>query len=107
MFALFIALQVAIATPAPALVPVTEPSQRIAKILSTGDGRTQATAYKVKYVAEEYAVLRTFGLELEIQSLVIGKDHRAFDVLTGKDPKTGAKIDLWFDITSFFGKEFG
>lgn len=106
MFAYLIALQIAVAPPAPALVPLLEPSGRVAKILKTGDGRTEATAFKVKNVGEEYAVLRTFGLEPGVQSLVIENDHRAFDTLSAKNPKTGEKVELWFDISSFYGKEF-
>ena len=34
-------------------------------------------------------------------------DHgRMYDVLTVTDPKTGQERKLWFDINSFFGKEF-
>jgi hypothetical protein len=45
------------------------------------------------------------GLKPKMQSLV--SDHgRMYDVLTVTDPKTGQERKLWFDINSFFGKEF-
>ena len=106
MFALLLALQVAVAQPAPALVPIVEPSGRVAKIFKTGDGRTKATAYKVKNVGEEYQILRAYGLEPGVQGLVTDNDGKAYDVLTAKNPKTGETLDLWFDISSFFGKGF-
>jgi len=106
MFALLFALQVAVAQPPPALVPIVEPSGRVAKIFKTGDGRTKATAYKVKSVGEEYQILRTFGLVPGIQGLITDNDGKAYDMLTAKNPKTGETVELWFDISSFFGKGF-
>ena len=106
MIALLIALQVAVAQPAPALVPLEKPSGRVAKILQSGDGRTKTTAFKVKSVQEEYQILRVYGLEPGIQALDVEPDGRAFDSLTAKNPRTGVEVELWFDISSFFGKEF-
>ncbi|QDZ07756.1 hypothetical protein FPZ24_09865 [Sphingomonas panacisoli] len=77
------------ATPAPAIV-----------------GESRETAYKVKSVAEEYAIMRKLGLRVDMQSLVEEKGH-PYDVLEGVDPNTGAKHTVWFDIKSFYGKEFG
>ena len=106
MLALLAALQIVVAQPTPALVPILEPRGRVAKILKTGDGMTAATAYKVKSIGEEYQILRTFGLVPDVQSLVTENDGRAFDMLTAKNPKTGETVKLWFDISSFFGKGF-
>ena len=106
MFALLIALQVAVAPPAPALVPIVEPSGRVAKVLKSGDGLTKATAFKVKNIGEEYQILRTFGLEPGVEGLVTEPDGKAYDVLTAKNMKTGETVELWFDISSFFGKGF-
>ena len=105
MFSLLIALQVATVQPMPAFSPVVQPSGRIAKIIHKRDGRTKASAFKVKNVGEEYEILRTFGLKPDVQSLVIDDDRRAFDMLTAIDPNTGAKVELWFDISSFYGKD--
>ena len=106
MFALLIALQVASAQPAPALIPVIEPSGRIAKILRKSDGRSQATAFRVRSIREEYEVLRTFGLEPVLQSLIVGDDKKPYDKLEAKNPRTGEKVELWFDISSFYGAGF-
>lgn len=106
MLALLIALQVAAAQPAPALVPVMEPSGRIAKVLAKGDGRSERTAYKVKSIEEEYEILRVFGLHPGVQSLIVGEKGKAFDMLQAKNPKTGETVELWFDISSFYGAGF-
>jgi hypothetical protein len=106
MFALMIALQVAAAQPAQPLVPIIEPSGRIAKILGKNDGRTQRTAYRVKSVREEYEILHVFGLEPGVQSLVIGDNGKAFDLHEAKNLRTGETVELWFDISSFYGAGF-
>ena len=105
MLALLAALQIVVAQPAPALVPIQEPRGRVAKILKTGDGLTAATAFKVKNIGEEYQILRTFGLVPDVQSLM-AENGRSYDMLTAKNPKTGETVKLWFDISSFFGKAF-
>ncbi|MCW3849307.1 DUF4919 domain-containing protein [Sphingomonas sp. LB-2] len=92
------------------LTPVTAPAQqnssgRVAKILKTGDGKSAETAYVVKSVAEEYMVIRELGLQPEMQSLIM-KDNKPYDLMTVVDPKTGNKVEIWFDISSFFGKDF-
>lgn len=106
MFALIVALQVASAQPAPVLVPVIEPSGRITKVLRKGDGRSQETAFRVKSVREEYEILRTFGLEPGVQSLVVGANGKPYDLLEAKNPKTGETVKLWFDISSFMERDF-
>jgi len=95
---------------APVAAPVWAPAQqvssgRIAKILKTGDGKTQETAYQVKSVGEEYQVIRSLGLQPKEQALIIN-GKKSYDLMTVIDPKTGEKIEIWFDISSFFGKEF-
>jgi hypothetical protein len=94
------------AQPQVSLVPVIQPTGRTAKILSKGDGLTRDTAFRVRSVSEEYAILRTFGLEAGKQSLVVGKNGKAYDVLTATDPRSGATVELWFDVSSFFGQGF-
>jgi hypothetical protein len=106
MLTLIIALQVATAQPAQPLVAVIEPSGRIAKVLAKGDGRSEKTAYRVKSIDEEYGILRVFGLEPGVQSLIINDDGKPFDMLEAKNPKTGETVQLWFDISSFYGAGF-
>ncbi|WP_088309098.1 DUF4919 domain-containing protein [Novosphingobium sp. B 225] len=88
------------------VLPGPKVSKRLAKILAKSDGRTQATAYKVSSVADEYAIMRVLGLQSEQQALIIPKG-KAYDRLTATDPNTGAKREVWFDISSFFGRGFG
>lgn len=97
---------------APVTAPVVAPAQdqassgRVAKILKSGDGKTQDTAYHVKNVGEEYQVIRALGLRPAQQALIINDKGTAFDLMTVVDPKSGEKVEIWFDISSFFGKEF-
>jgi hypothetical protein len=82
---------------------VAEPAalpERIAKILSRGDGKSQQTAYKVKSVHEEYQVVAALALQAGGQSLVVNK--KPYDLIEGTDPQTGAKRDVWFDISAFY-----
>ena len=80
------------------------PSGRVAEILKSGDGKSEATAYKVKSVHEEYEVLGALGLRPGGQSLIVhGK--KAFDMLSVTDPKTQQKQDIYFDINSFYWNE--
>ena len=64
-----------------------------------GDGRTRATAYRVKSVDEEYEILRLFGLRPASQSLIIGNDQKPYDMLDATNPKSGDHFELWFDIS--------
>ncbi len=80
------------------------PSARVAEILKSGDGKSEATAYKVKSVHDEYEVLGALGLRPGGQSLIVhGK--KAFDLLSVTDPKTQQKVDIYFDINSFYWNE--
>ena len=71
------------------------------------DGSSKELAIKVRSVDQEYKILRGMNLTVEQQALINDEDGRAFDVMTVLDPASGAKREVWFDITSFFGKEFG
>ena len=90
----------------PAGVMAKDKIDRIEKLIASTDGATKATAYKVKSVDEEYQILRALHLEPEQQDLVIGDDKHPYDVLTAV-AEDGAKRQLWFDIKSFYGHEFG
>jgi hypothetical protein len=78
----------------------TAVSKHIVKILSSADGATQATAYKVSSVHEEYEVLAALHLTPKDQALVVGK--KPCDAITAIVPATGAERKLWFDISSFY-----
>jgi hypothetical protein len=91
------------APPGPDAAP--PPSNAVQQPVQRSDGATAERAFKVNSVPEEYQIVRALGLKPKMQSLV--SDHgRMYDVLTVTDPKTGQERKLWFDINSFFGKEF-
>ncbi len=101
---LFITLLLSVAVAAtPNAVPPS--SNHIQQLLQETDGASKERAFKVDSVAEEYQIVRALGLTPGEQSLI--SDHgRMYDLLTVTDPKTHKTRDLWFDINSFFGKEF-
>ena len=66
-------------------------------------GADETRAIKVRSVAAEYVWLREHGLRATEQSLVI-RGRRAFDVLKATDVN-GVERDVWFDISSFYGRE--
>lgn len=76
---------------------------RIAKLIASTDGTSKERAFKVKSVDEEYRVLRELGLSPVQQSLVIGDDQKPYDLIEATDSQ-GSSRQLWFDISSFFGK---
>lgn len=84
-------------TAAPAPQTTTKPAEPV-------KGSTRETAYKVKSIGEEYAIMRKLGITVEVQSLVTSDDGHPYDVLRGTDAN-GEKREVWFDIKSFFGKE--
>ena len=101
---IFVAVLLAFAAPtAPGTAPA--PSEHVQQLLRQTDGATAEKAFKVKDVPEEYQIVRALGLVPGRQSLV-SNHGRMYDVLTVTDPKTGQERQLWFDINSFFGKEF-
>jgi hypothetical protein len=106
MFSLLIAFQVAVAQPGQPLVPVIEPSKRVAKIIARGNGLTKESAFRVRSVGEEYEILRIFGLQPGKQSLAIEPNGKSFDVIDVTNPRTGRTFDVWFDISSFYGSSF-
>jgi hypothetical protein len=81
---------------------------RIAALVASTDGATRETAYKVASVEDEYAILRARHLRSGEQSLILGEgdDKGAYDTLEAAD-RNGAKLTLWFDISSFFGTGLG
>jgi uncharacterized protein DUF4919 len=101
---LFAALLLSLAAPsAPDAAP--PPSSHVQQLLQQTDGASAERAFKVRSVREEYEVVHALGLESKEQALV--SNHGGmYDLLTVTDPKTGRERQLWFDINSFFGKEF-
>ena len=81
-------------------------ADRIASLIATTDGATKETAFKVKSVDEEYQILRALHCRPGKQSLIIGDDNHPYDILEVTTPE-GANRQLWFDIKSFYGREFG
>lgn len=82
----------------PAASPVI--SKHVEKILSRADGTSQATAYKVSSVSDEYDIIKALGLEMKSQALVVGK--KPYDLITAIDRVTGTERQVWFDISSFY-----
>ena len=70
-------------------------------LLSTGDGKTTETAYCVQGIREEYVIMAYFGYEVASQSYIMSSGG-AYDLLNGKDKKTGRHVGLYFDISGYF-----
>lgn len=70
--------------------------KRIVKIMGKGDGVSKGTAYRVSSVKQEYEILAALGLEPVSQALVV--DGKTYDLLTARDPRTGAEREVWFQI---------
>ena len=69
-------------------------------------GSSKETAIRVASVAREYEYLKKLGFHVSRQSLVIGERGRAYDVIAAKNAETGEEREFWFDISSFYGREF-
>jgi len=71
-------------------------------LLSSGDGKTPETAFRVLTVREEYVIMNELGYEVQMQALLAIKG-KSYDRLSGKDKKTDQAVSVYFDISSFFG----
>jgi len=71
----------------------------VATILSSGDGRTCATAFHVTAIAHEYEVLFSLNLQSEGQALIERCDYLRFE--KGKYPIDG----LYFDVSKLLDSE--
>jgi hypothetical protein len=70
-------------------------------LLSSGDGKSVATAFVVVTLGEEEFVLVHFGIDEKKQLLIY--DHgRPFDVIEGVDKSSGQKVDICFDVSNLF-----
>jgi hypothetical protein len=71
-------------------------------MLSSADGKTAKTAFKVQSIREEYIIMRELGYQVSSQSLIMDPNYGSFDMLEGND-KDGKSGSFYFDINSFFG----
>jgi hypothetical protein len=71
-------------------------------ILATGDGNSEATAYHVLFVEEEYDVLMHRRLRRDRQDL-IAVNGRHFDLLSARNAD-GRTVHVWFDVNEFYGR---
>jgi hypothetical protein len=71
-------------------------------IVKSGDGRSEATAFVVISVSEEYAMLRAFKLRPKGQS-ALKKDGHDFDVITCVDPaKPETEAKMYFNTDAIW-----
>ncbi len=71
-------------------------------IVSSGDGLSAKTAFKVMCVRDEYEILKVLGLQFTKQALV-SEDKKPYDVMSVKENEYEIE-KVYFDISSFFGK---
>lgn len=71
-------------------------------LYDSGDGKSAKTARKVLIVSEEYLVARQVMEQKTIGQSLANENGRIYDVLTGKNIKTGELMSLWFDVTGIF-----
>lgn len=69
----------------------------IGSLLTSGDGRSAETAFRVITVREEYEMLRALSLESLNQRLIV-HEGRYYDVLTVRDAN-GAEGEIFFEVT--------
>jgi len=74
----------------------------IKTILSSGDGKSEKTAFIVTKVTDEYSILDALGLQFARQSL-INKKKKYYDLMSVSQNDYGIE-DLYFDINLFYGK---
>ncbi len=70
-------------------------------LLTTGDGKSVETAYCVQSINEEYVIMRHFGYKVTSQAYIMS-NMSGYDLLSGKDEKTGKDVGLYFDISGLF-----
>lgn len=75
----------------------------IKSILSSGDGKSQETAFTVISTDEEYVILRVYGLTPGSQSLLSANGHH-YDRLDATNSKTNEKVTLYFNIDRPYGE---
>jgi len=68
-------------------------------IAATGNGKSPQSAFVVLSVDEIYDFLQAQDLEVVSQALM-DNGNRKFDVMSVRDPRTGRKFDVYFDISA-------
>lgn len=71
-------------------------------IMSSGDGKSEKTAFIVIKITDEYSLLNAFGFNFTGQSLVVNK-KKSYDVMSVEQNNFGVE-SIYFDINLFFGK---
>ena len=69
----------------------------IDSILQSGDGKSEASAFVVIQIAEEYSVLRVLGLRPSSQALIHAQNH-SYDRFDTKSNDTGQQVVVFFNI---------
>jgi hypothetical protein len=70
-------------------------------VLESGDGKSPKSAYVVVTLEEQSFVLAQLGLLKGAQALVDDDGHK-YDLITGKDEKTGDEQSVYFNIDLLF-----
>ncbi|WP_185968076.1 DUF4919 domain-containing protein [Thalassotalea sp. PS06] len=73
----------------------------IEAIWSTGDGKSETTAFHTYTTDELRAFIHLHGLEIISQSLLHG-DNGVYDLMDVKNPETNEQTELYFNITHQF-----
>ena len=101
-FGLLFGMALVLVAPA-AAQPAPEVPAALAAIMAAGDGLSAETAYKVPDIQTEYAIMRQLGIAVRQQSLIV--KGKPYDLLEGT-AADGSTRQVWFDISSFYGKGF-
>ena len=70
-------------------------------LLASGDGTGVDTAFVVVTMAEERFLLTYLDMDEERQALIVKNGHQ-FDLITGKNRKTGAEQAAYFNVDALF-----
>jgi hypothetical protein len=68
-------------------------------LLTSGDGKSTATAYVVVTLSEEGFVLTALGIKAEKQALIMADDG-PYDLISGSDEKTGEPRSTYFRVSA-------
>jgi len=68
-------------------------------LLTSGDGKSTATAYVVVTLSEEGFVLTSLGIRKKEQSLIFADDG-PYDLISGSDEKTGEPRSTYFNVSA-------